>query len=98
MDLMQFRQWFTEHQTQLLQDWTQQQLAAQAMLVQDLVQAVETARQIGEMGADGIATWNLSPGKGGWFNLTKLGQEDDIEDYLETFEWLAEAAKWSKAQ
>lgn len=43
------------------------------------------------MGNGNPATW---PAHGAWLSLTKLGPEDDVKAFLETFKRVAEVAQW----
>ncbi|XP_054841809.1 uncharacterized protein LOC129333892 [Eublepharis macularius] len=87
-DLGQLGQWMAEQQVRLLRDLTAQQQESQATLLRGLAQAL----------GGGGAGAPLGPSRGTPFQLTKLGETDEIDAYLEAFERTAEAAQWPQAQ
>ncbi|KAL8221818.1 UNVERIFIED_CONTAM: hypothetical protein K2H54_074532 [Gekko kuhli] len=88
MDLTQFSQWMAKHQVQLLRDVTQQQQAAQAAMMR-LAEGPSCCQTSTRRWQWGIAADQRTRPL-----LTKLGQEDEIEAFLEAFVCTAEVAQW----
>lgn len=89
VDFTNFGQWLIEQQAELVQEMVGQQERGQAMLVRELTRVWKPAE-----GALGAGPLGRSP----WPLLTKLGESDNIEAYLEVFERTAEAARWPSDQ
>lgn len=91
LDLAQFGQWLVEHQMQLMREVVGQQEHSQAVLLHELTQSWKPADAPPASGGGAL-------GRSPWPLLTKLGDSDDREAYLEAFERTAEAAKWPPEQ
>lgn len=82
-----------EHQAQLVCEMAHHNRDAQAAMMRDFHKAV-----VALSNPNPTLSSPLSAGKTSWCPLTKLGPDDEIEAYLETFERTAEAAQWPRDQ
>lgn len=90
-DITQFSQWMVEHQSHLLWEIVHHQMESQASLVRYIQKLWTTP-------TPGGGSPQLPMGKPSWFPVTKLGPEDNIEVFLETYERTAEVAQWPTGQ
>lgn len=87
---MQFGQWLSEQQGNLVKVLWEKQKQAQESLVRELCQSLRRTNS-----TSGGAKGGNPPNH---YHLSKLTPEDDTEAYLYAFEATATAANWSAAQ